>query len=285
MMSTLLREKRTERCPICLSTAIRINRHKCGFPIAVCHTCLSEYAVLSDSDLPSYDDHYQPGSIYEGYRTIAHHAAHKIDESLLYWYQPRMLDVAGPGNGRLHIDIGSGMGTFPAITRSRGWRVRGVDISQQAADNAKRNFGIDTHVGEIRDLDVPNETVDWVSAFEVLEHVMRPRDFLQDIHKLLKPGGLVTISVPNGRSRSEIYSEDPLISPPTHVNFFSRKGLSRMFSECGFEKLYDYEKPIAWSELKVRKIVRYLLLPVLLVDSYMLGYRGNRLLWVGRKRG
>jgi SAM-dependent methyltransferase len=280
-MSTMIDRQR--ECPICVGRDVRVTRQKNNFPIARCANCTSEFAVLTEADLPSYDEHYEPDSIYGGYHKMAQQAAEKIDRSVLYWYQHRMLDVAGEGNGRLHLDIGSGLGTFPAVTRSRGWRVRGVDVSRSAADQAKRTLGIETFVGDLCNIDVEPGTVDWISAFEVLEHVLRPREYLQAVHRLLKPGGLLTISVPNGKSRHEISSQKPLETPPTHVNFFARKAVSLMLHDLGFEMIYDYEKPIAWGELETPKPLRYLLLPLLAFDGYVLGHRGNRLLWVGRK--
>ena len=272
---------RQSNCPICAQGGPGVQRHRCGFPIARCAKCKSTFAVLTAQDLPSYDEHYQPDSIYEGYHSIAARAAQGGEP--LYWYQHRMLEVAGPGHGRAHLDLGSGLGTFPSITRSRGWAAEGVDVSSVAAAQASKDLGIRTFVGDFLQYDRPAASVGWISAFEVLEHVLEPREYVSRFHDLLAPGGLVTVSVPNGASRDERYTNDPLQTPPTHVNFFSREGLNRLFSDFAFQVVYDYEKPFAWGELKVPKLVKYAMLPWLLVDGYVLGNRGNRLLWVGRK--
>jgi hypothetical protein len=104
------------------------------------------------------------------------------------------------------------------------------------------------------------------------------------MHELLQPGGLVTVGVPNGRSRHEQYNHDPILIPPTHINFFSRRGLRSIFESHGFATVYDYMKPIAWGEIKLPKWGKLALLPLLALDRAVLGHAGNRLLWVGRKK-
>jgi SAM-dependent methyltransferase len=273
---------RTSTCPVCGGVRLRPQRHQTGFAVSRCVDCGSDFAVLTPVQLPSYDEHYEEGSIYDGYHQGMERA--KNDQEKLYWYQPRMIETAGEGRGRVHLDIGSGLGTFPAVTRKRGWKSMGMDVSPKAAKIAKDAFGIETLLCSIEDAPLPPGSVSWISAFEVLEHVMEPRMYVRRFRELLDDGGLVTISVPNGRSRDEQTSTLPLNTPPTHINYFTRQSLGRLMSEHGFETVYDYEKPIAWGEIHRPKAVKVLLLPWLVFDSAVLGHRGNRLLWVGRKR-
>ena len=211
-------------------------------------------------------------------------AAEQTGNSPLYWYQPRMLAEAGNGNGRLHIDLGSGLGTFLAVSRKQGWKSLGVDVSASAAATAKQALQIDTHVGDFLALPRPDDPVGWISAFEVLEHVYAPKAYVEFMHDLLEPGGLVTVSVPNGQSREEQFSKNPILIPPTHINYFSRQGLRQMFETAGFETVYDYIKPIAWGEIARPKWAKLAMLPWLVADRVLFNHAGNRLLWVGRKR-
>lgn len=281
-MPEVVTTDRKKNCPVCLGTDIRHQRHQTGFDVSRCTSCGSDFAVVTNADLPSYDEHYEEGSIYDGYHDGM--AAAREGKAKLYWYQPRMIETAGPGNGRVHLDIGSGLGTFPAVTAGHGWKSMGQDISAKAARIAKDALGVDTLLCNIEDVPLLPGSVSWISAFEVMEHVMEPRRYVQRFRELLGEGGLVTISVPNGRSRDEQETTDPLTTPPTHINYYCRASLNRLMSEHGFEMIYDYEKPIAWGEIKRPKAVRMLMLPWLAFDSFVLGNRGNRLLWVGRKK-
>jgi SAM-dependent methyltransferase len=273
---------RSGLCPICLSSRVRVVRIREGFPIQNCKSCHSDSAILTHTELPSYDAHYEDESHYAGYYKLAKNL--RAGKTAIYWYQSRMLKEAGWGSEKVHIDVGSGLGTFLAVTKERGWKPLGVDVSARAACTAKELFDIDTFVGDLLNLKRPAGSVGWISAFEVLEHTFAPRDYVDRIHELLLPGGLVTISVPNGRSRNEKYNHDPILVPPTHINFFSQRGLRKIFGSAGFVTVYDYMKPLAWGELKMPKALKIAMLPLLVLDRIILGHAGNRLLWVGRKK-
>ena len=271
---------RRKSCVACGAKTVGHRRRRFGFEIFRCATCGTQFALLKRDRLPTYDEHYEDESHYGGYHRLAESYIKR--KPSLYWFQPKMLRIAGDGNARLHVDVGSGLGTFLCHSRERGWRVYGIDVSRSAARRAKEVFEIDTHVGSIDDVPLQPSTVHWISAFEVIEHLYDPIKYVSRFYELLAPGGLVTVSVPNGRSRQEMYSTNPIYRPPTHINYFSRVGLNRMFENAGFVRLYDYEKPISWGELRLPKALRVALLPLLVLDR-VLGHGGNRLLWVGRK--
>lgn len=54
-----------------------------------------------------------------------------------------------------------------------------------------------------------------VTAWEVLENLAVPRDFLKDIYRILKPGGTVSLSTPNWQSSWERGAKDDNRRPPT----------------------------------------------------------------------
>ena len=51
-------------------------------------------------------------------------------------------------------------------------------------------------VGSVFSIPIRSESLDGVLCNEVLEHVNEPSDALKDIHRVLKPGGLLYITVP-----------------------------------------------------------------------------------------
>jgi SAM-dependent methyltransferase len=268
-----------DKCPACSSIEILFSRKKCGYDLLVCSCCKTEFADLKPDDLPSYDDHYK--EIYGGYIKMLLDA--KNNKFPLYWYQKKILKIVGCGNGKLHLDIGSGLGTFPHITARYGWVSVGTDISVNAAAIATKELGVKTLIGELPTLNLKNESYGWISAFEVLEHVYEPRLYVEQINKILLLDGIITLSVPNGLSRDERETIDPIQTPPTHINFFSRKGLNKMMDNFGFSPLWDFEKFIPWSELKRPITQRVALIPLLVFNSIFKGERGNRLVWVGKK--
>ena len=72
--------------------------------------------------------------------------------------------------------------------------VLGTDVSANAAQFAKLAYGLD-YVSDCRSL--PAHSFDVVRASHVLEHVPEPASFLSELRRLVKPGGVVQIVVPN----------------------------------------------------------------------------------------
>lgn len=58
--------------------------------------------------------------------------------------------------------------------------------------------GLDARVGSLVDTGFEDESFDLVTAMNVLEHIPRTEDGLQEIHRVLRPGGVVGIIVPSG---------------------------------------------------------------------------------------
>jgi 2-polyprenyl-3-methyl-5-hydroxy-6-metoxy-1,4-benzoquinol methylase len=66
-----------------------------------------------------------------------------------------------------------------------------------------------------------------VTAFEVLEHLASPLEFLSSAKKLLRPGGQVFYTVPNWNCAEVQHSTRPDWLPPIHLQYFSRMALQQ----------------------------------------------------------
>jgi 2-polyprenyl-3-methyl-5-hydroxy-6-metoxy-1,4-benzoquinol methylase len=77
-----------------------------------------------------------------------------------------------------------------------------------------------------------------VAAFEVIEHLFSPRDFLQSVHRMLSPGGLLILTCPNGRG-FDIEALGNLSDSVDydHLNYFSPRSLGRLLVDCDFQVL------------------------------------------------
>jgi 2-polyprenyl-3-methyl-5-hydroxy-6-metoxy-1,4-benzoquinol methylase len=100
-----------------------------------------------------------------------------------------------PG-GKL-LDVGCAAGFLLDEARRRGWAVRGVEVSRFAADYARRELGLDVFTGTLEAARLPTAEFDVVVLYFVLEHLRDPVGTLREIHRVLKPGGLVSVAVPN----------------------------------------------------------------------------------------
>jgi len=104
-------------------------------------------------------------------------------------------------NGKNVLEVGCGAGRFLAECRRYGAIVTGIDPSLTAARLAKKYFDINPIIKTLQEAvkedDLPFSQFDFIFAFEVIEHVKRPGDFLRSLSQLLKPAGLLFISTPN----------------------------------------------------------------------------------------
>ena len=81
---------------------------------------------------------------------------------------------------------------------------------------------------------------DVVLLSQVLEHVTDPEQVVRNIHTVLDKNGIAAIGVPHfGSALSRIQGKkDMYISPPEHLNFFSKQGLISLFTRNNFKLEY-----------------------------------------------
>lgn len=101
----------------------------------------------------------------------------------------RDLDIAEVGSGGGHV-----LRMFPDA------RLTAIDVSSVFLETAKKNLrGYDVRFvkGELSKLSLPEASFDRIICTEVLEHTEDPRAVLGEIRRLIRPGGVAVITVPN----------------------------------------------------------------------------------------
>ena len=93
------------------------------------------------------------------------------------------------------LDLGSGDGLFLTLLNKKGIKGNGLDISEEGVFRTREN-GIEASVFDFNDK-VPFEdnTFDYVSMLDLLEHLYTPQDLLMEATRVSKK--FVIISVPN----------------------------------------------------------------------------------------
>jgi SAM-dependent methyltransferase len=171
--------------------------------------------------------------------------------------------------------------------REAGWDPRGVELSELAAARARAS-GLDVRHGDLLEAGFPAESVDAVRFWHVLEHVRSPRAQLTEARRLLRPGGSLTIGVPNFASllARTLRSGSFYLDVPRHLWHFERQTLARLVTECGFEvrriRLVTTSSPLLGAldlhrrpsarPLSERRRLSHALLPLMaLLDALRLG--------------
>jgi SAM-dependent methyltransferase len=121
--------------------------------------------------------------------------------------RPRLLSHVGrwgrarrwlPGDARRVLDVGAAFGYGSAALAGGGRRVVGVEYDRGNVEAAKRILpGIVFLQGDAEALPVADDCADAVVMLDIVEHLGDPRRAMAEAHRVLRPGGVVIISVPN----------------------------------------------------------------------------------------
>jgi SAM-dependent methyltransferase len=162
------------------------------------------------------------------------HEPAKINHDAFATYLCRQLAELGQ-LGRL-LDFGCGWGAHLAAARAVGWDALGIEV-----DSAKIAF-VQKHAlkavrGDLIDGVFEASSFDAVIAQQVFEHLYDPARYLREIHRILKPGGMLFVGVPNyGGWQAKLYGVGwEIISPIGHIRYFTRRTLSWFLADHGFE--------------------------------------------------
>jgi 2-polyprenyl-3-methyl-5-hydroxy-6-metoxy-1,4-benzoquinol methylase len=138
--------------------------------------------------------------------------------------------------GRL-LDIGSGDGRFVHHMARHGWDATGIDFSSAALEYARRiRSGGRFLQRALEDCDFPPGRLDLITLWQVLEHIGEPRSLLRRCHDLLKPGGMLVVSVPNIDGLSSRLTRERWwgLDVPRHLVHYSPATLTRALERAGF---------------------------------------------------
>lgn len=138
--------------------------------------------------------------------------------------------------GRL-LDIGCAAGHFLLGMRMRGeWELYGVELSDEVAGIARQRHNLNVVTGTLEEAGYPDAFFDAITMWDVLEHLHDPTGSLREIHRILKPGGLLVIRVPNLASwDAAVFGRYWAgLDAPRHLYLFTPTTLRRMLQDAGF---------------------------------------------------
>lgn len=226
------------------------------FDLVGCQDCGLRY--LNPRPSPQeIGDYYPPA--YRAYRV-------SIDEPTRRRYQAHKLRKvqAHKQAGRL-LDVGCADGLFLHLARQAGWQVQGVEMAEESVAYARQTFQLDVFCGDLREAKFPDQYFDVVTFWHVLEHLHDPLGELQEAYRVLKPGGLLVVDVPNIASwQARLFGAGwRALDTPRHLYHFSPPSLKAMLARAGFTPFkLSYWSPGhnmgAWNEGIMNLIFRFL---------------------------
>jgi 2-polyprenyl-3-methyl-5-hydroxy-6-metoxy-1,4-benzoquinol methylase len=163
----------------------------------------------------------------------------EVAQNLLYGWRARQVErLAGGRPGRV-LDVGCGRGHLLEAFRRRGWSVEGTELSESSARQPREAFGLQVHVGPLESIALPRGAFDAVTMWHVLEHVPDPVPLLAEIGRLLRPGGVFMVGVPNFGSPEAKATRGGWfhLDVPRHLVHFTPETLRALLAQAGLSEV------------------------------------------------
>ncbi len=93
------------------------------------------------------------------------------------------------------LDLGCGTGINFEILRKFG-KVEGIDCSPEALKFCQRRGITEVRQGDVENLTIPENSYDAVTAFDILEHLKNDEKAIENVYRVLKPGGIFFLLSP-----------------------------------------------------------------------------------------
>jgi len=138
------------------------------------------------------------------------------------------------------VDIGGATGGVAAAALARAWDAYAFDTSEAAVRAGRDRLGDRLRLGDIEAAFASGLRPSVLSAYHVLEHTERPRQFIERAGQMLVPGGLLVLEVPHVRSldtRIVPRVRRTVLDLPRHLCHFTPDTLQRLLAEHGFTVL------------------------------------------------
>lgn len=151
------------------------------------------------------------------------------------------------------LDCGAGTGRFAAEMEPH-CKVIVLDDHEESLELLREQFSLEQVIALAENgIPLPDESVDYVTALDVLEHVEHDAMAVEGFHRVLKPEGIALVTVPAGMA---LWSDWDVSLH--HFRRYSRPELKGTFPDDQWEILYvNYTNilayPVAWVLRKLRK--------------------------------
>ncbi len=144
------------------------------------------------------------------------------------------------------LDVGCAEGFFlKGIEDNSKWKAEGIDVIKAAIDFANTKLNIKAYFGTLESLENCESKYDFVRMNNIIEHVQDTVSFLKKTNQILKKGGRVLCSTPNGVQDGMLLKTANrqgiiLNMLENHFFYYKPETLKNIFEHCGFRILKSY---------------------------------------------
>jgi len=249
----------TIECPICHAQAMRLDcdstwenipRSSNRYAYSSCQSCevISLLPVPSSVDLSNHYSHID--AIASNQVRLQTQAMPTHPRGKSSWLGRYWLSVNDPypylSSGRAHglnspiVDLGAGSGLFCLMAEARGYSVSGIEqsansVAKAISAGARVRPGDVLHPASLLEINAAKT----VTMNHVLEHLISPREFLQELHDAMASDASLILMIPNPSSlwRRLFGSGWHGWDPPIHVHHYPASALRCLLRQSGYHNI------------------------------------------------
>jgi 2-polyprenyl-3-methyl-5-hydroxy-6-metoxy-1,4-benzoquinol methylase len=228
---------RPRACPTCGSADARPELAKDHMQLMRCGACDLVYVS------PTFDEaHYREVYASREYQDIVRDLGIKSHEYRVERFgRERVALMAAQLETRRprYLDVGCSTGFVVEAARNAGWDAVGTDLNPSAIEFG-RSRQLDLRTAALEDAGFEPGSFDAVSLFDVLEHLLDPLQTLRAAVRLLRPGGIIFLYVPNYDSASRLLmgKDAHFIWPTHHLNYYTPATMRDLMAREGLDTVY-----------------------------------------------
>ena len=163
--------------------------------------------------------------------------------------------VQVPSGARV-LDYGCGHAGYLRDFHQHGVAISGAEIADYVV-NTCREHGYDVrHVDDFAHIPFPSQEFNIVYLMQVFEHLREPHGFFRELARVLKPGGMLYLAVPNAASVwRNVFGRNWVSGwfAPFHLFHYTSNALAKMAGPYGFDLVNTWSRtPESWFRLNLK---------------------------------
>lgn len=224
-------------CPTCGASDAAHELSKDHMELVRCRACDLVYVT------PTFDEtHYIEVYASQEYQDIVKDLGIKSHDYRVERFGRERIRLMTPHLDAVkprYLDVGCSTGFVVEAAREAGWDAIGTDLNPSAVAFG-RSRGLDLRPVALDDAGFVPASFDAVSLFDVVEHLHDPGRTLASCVRLLRPGGIVFLYVPNYDSASRLLmgADAHFIWPTHHLNYYTPATMPDFLKRQGLETVY-----------------------------------------------
>ena len=149
-------------------------------------------------------------------------------------FSKRTIDIMKDGSE--FLDVGCATGMLLEHMESLGWKSRGVELCVSSAEYGQEKRNLDIFNGTIEEAGYSDNQFSVIHSSHLIEHLTNPSEYIAEVFRILRPGGLLITTTPNSSSlQSWLFGRNWRSAIADHMFLFSGRTLSSLLVLNGFE--------------------------------------------------